>query len=624
MGQDITTNAIVPHNEQGQPDPEGTIQKEVPVIVNLDNVPLELSKRQALINKALDEGNYRLAPPNAMSMLTDLAKGVGHLATEYGPSMVGIGYGAARGAAAGVPLGLPGVVGGGLVGAAMGGMAGRGTTEVIHGLQGQQMEPVTDTMTKGAMTGLQAEAMGMPLKALQVGMGGASTTPWVLNTPRVAAVNEAKARGINLTTAETSGSPFFRTLESISERSLTGSNTFKRFAENQAEQLIQSGEQTGIQFGPPIDAFARSNRFTTALKGRIADVKAQSNQMFENYVNAAGPTSPVDISGLYQAARDIRGRMTILPSLNKLSPSNQILGTLEDIETLQKQGFTTLPLNEVRKIRSTLGDIAYPDRLGGVVIADPPIAAARKLESSLYASLEANATATGTLAQFKEANQFRKVVVGGIEDSSFYKNLIDNDRSLTSLSKSLFNPRDPGMLLDAKTVVSPEGWKMLQQQYWDSVFTESTRISDVGTRGFLGAKFADKLLKDKPIVDILYYPEQAKEIRAFADVARLVDRTAKLGKNDTMGIMVAGGQLVIGSHAAMNIMQGDLKGAAVDAATIVAPWFAAKVFTSPTATQILTKMVQTGKINSNSIAELAKYATRAESIRENKNERPTE
>lgn len=610
MAQDITTTAQF--EQDGKP-----VTKDV--IVTLDSVPFDLKKRNDLIDQALAEGRYRLAPPTVGSSLKDLASGVGQLAVDYGPSMAAIGIGSARGAAAGAPMGPAGALAGGLGGAILGGIAGRGTTEVIHGLQGQPVEPVTNTLVQGAKTGMEAEALGMPFRALQGVLGGASATPWMVNTPRVAAVNEAKARGIQLTTAETSGSPFFRTLESISERSLTGSTTMKRFAEKQAEQLIQSGEQTGLQFGPPIDATARSNRFVTALQGRISDLKSEANRLFEAYVNAAGPQSPVDLlNTVYPRVAEIRKSLPILPSLQNTKLTNPAgTGILDNLTALERQRIQTLPLEEVRNIRTALGDIAYPDRLAGTVIVDAPVAAARRLYGAFTDALQSNAVQTGTVPLLERANQFQKNVIGNINDSKFYSALLDNERSLTSLSKTLFNPRDPGVLLDAKTVVSPAGWKMLQQQYWDSVFSEATTVSEVGTRGFQGGKFADRLLRDKPIIDILYTPEQAKEIRAFADVARLTQRTAKLAQNDVMGVMVGGGQLVIAGRGIGNVWQGDMAGAGIDAAALIAPWFAAKVFTSPTATQILSKAIQLGKVNPNTIAEIAKYATRAESIREN-------
>jgi hypothetical protein len=605
MAQEITVNAEFEENGQ-------TVRK--PVIVRLDKVPLELKARNELIDKALSEGNYQIAPPTPTGMTQDLIKGASDLAVTHLPSMVGIGVGAARGAAAGAPFGPAGMAVGSLGGAVIGGMAGRGTTQLIQGAQGQPMEPVLETMGRGAMTGLEAEAMGLPFKALS----GAITSPMMPTPALQMATQSAKARGITLTAAEQTGSPIFRTLESISERSLTGGQPMKRFMEMRAEQLVQSGEQFGVQFGPVTDAVTRSNRFVNVLQDRVKALKGEASQLFESYIQAAGPKSPVPMAGVYKRAFDIQSDMPLFQSLRNTKLTNPSgTGILDEIQTLQSQGFTSLPLEEMRKIRTALGDIAYPDRLAGTVIVDAPVAAARRLYGAMTEALELNATATGTLPLLQRANQFQKTVIHNLDDSAFYTSILDSNKQLSALSKTLFNPRDTGVLLDAKSIMTPEGWKLIQQQYWDDVFTQAIEKTNTGARGINGKTFAQRLDKDRAVVDTLFNPDQTRELRELQSVMRLVGERGQPSYSDLMGVMVGGGQVLIAGRGLQNALTGDIMGLGTNVAELSAPYFAAKVFTSPSATNYLTKMLRTGKTGAQNVAELARLAARSEAIRMN-------
>jgi hypothetical protein len=58
-------------------------------------------------------------------------------------------------------------------------------------------------------------------------------------------------------------------------------------------------------------------------------------------------------------------------------------------------------------------------------------------------------------------------------------------------------------------------------------------------------------------------------------------------------------------------------GLGTNVAELSAPYFAAKVFTSPSATNYLTNMLRTGKTGAQNVAELARLAARSEAIRMN-------
>lgn len=623
MSQDVYTLAEF-KDENGKP-----FRRRV--IISMDRVPLEASERLRLINEKLDQSDYRLAPPTIGETTQEAASGLGRTLLEMGPTVVGIGLGATRGAAIGAPAGpLPAFLTG-IGGAILGGITGRATTETGKALMGETPMPIPQQLYSGTKTALEAEAYGLPFRAL-----GAMTStiplpgvvPMAPNTPsdlaRLATARAARARGIDLTAAEQSGNTILRLGEVISERSVTGAGTMRAFGEKQAGQLIGAGEKIGSEYGPATDIVTRSNRFLTAVQGRIDEMKSMASAMFEKYVQSAGPRSPVPLDPLFQTAFDIRGNLPLFQSLKNPKLTNPGgTGLLDEIQTLKAQGFTTLPLEEVRKLKTAIGDIAFPSRLEGSVTVDAPVAAARRLYGSLNEALKANATATNTLPLLQEANQFESQVIHGALDSRFYKSIVEGEKTLGSLGKTLFNVRDPQVLMDAKAVLNPEGWKLLQQHYWDETFTPMVQTTEGGTKAFLGSKFADKVEKDLPVLKILYTPEQASAIQEFASIARLASRSSQLRQSDVMGILVGGGQVYLASRGLQNLLQGDIPEATFDAMGFVAPYFAAKVFTNPTTAQMLTSMIKRGAPVTEAATLLGQTVARLEAARENVPQAPT-
>ena len=131
------------------------------------------------------------------------------------------------------------------------------------------------------------------------------------------------------------------------------------------------------------------------------------------------------------------------------------------------------------------------------------------------------------------------------------------------------------------------------------------------------ADFANKIAKDRVILDTLYTPEQAVQIREFANIARTAQRTNP-HDNTAMGLLVGSGQAYMARSAFWNAVEGNYGSATKDATAVIAPYFLAKMFNSPTATQLAVKVLGSGKVSREVLAEIAKYAVRAEAIREHK------
>lgn len=598
-------------------------------------------ERNDLVDQELTANRFTMVPPSLMDTTGEALQKIGNLAKDVGPSMYAIGRGAAAGAELGAPLGPWGMVGGAFGGAAIGGILGRQGTNVLNTLTGQPSpeSPLT-TISEGAKTGILAEALGVPFR-LFPGMGPPSFPAMVSNPEplRTLGVNAAQAHGINLTAAEQSGNPFLRIGEAVAMRSLTGANTFIRTGEQQAQKILQAGGKVSSEFGPMLDVETRANRFMTALQGQVDNLKKQGEQMFEQLVKTAGPESRVDISAVVDTAKQIATDRPLWPSLQN-SRLNAILKDIHastippDALAIAKQmglnpdipselatlkqvmagvgkpfdtGPITVSLSQARNIRTALGDVAYPDRLAGTVTVDAPIAASRRLYGALNESLEAHATATGTKDLFDAANQFWHVSVGNL-DSNFYSSLLSSNKNLAGFSRQLFNPRDPGLLMDAKTVVSNDGWKLIQQQWWDDVFNAAkTQSKTTGAAGFDGVKFAERVQAHNNLLPILFPPESVDAITGLAQAARLASKTSKLTENDLMGILVGGGQLMTAKSGLLNMVVGNVVKGAGEVATAGAPYFMAKAFTNPTTAGMLASMMKTGKVVPESLQWMVGY-----------------
>ena len=187
------------------------------------------------------------------------------------------------------------------------------------------------------------------------------------------------------------------------------------------------------------------------------------------------------------------------------------------------------------------------------------------------------------------------------------------------LSRQLFNPRDPGLLLDAKVITSPEGWKLLQQQYWDMVWNQPGVLTttSAGTHGFNGMRFSEQLAKDASLLKILYTPEQVASIQSFASAARLASRSATLKEGDAMGIFVGMGQGYLAVRAIQNAVSGDVAEAVGNTAMVLAPYMVAKAVTNPTTAGMLASAFKHGIMPSTeTLLWMGKFLAQAEAVRE--------
>lgn len=610
--------------------------------------------RNFLVDRALAENRFTLVPPSLAETTGEALRKIGTLAKDVGPSMLAIGRGGVAGAELGAPFGAAGVVAGAFGGAALGGILGRQGTNVLNAAIGQPSnESVGTTLKEGALTGLMAEAVGAPFRLFPGMTRGFAppgqlapvvplSFPPMVSDPeplRTLGVNAAKAHGIMLSAAEQSGNPLLRIMEALTMRGLTGARTFTQLGEQQTQKILAAGEQVSRPFGPLLDVETRANRFLTSLQAQIQRLKEQGNQIFNQLVQTAGPESRVNITPVVDTAAQIAGDRPLWASLQN-QKLNAILTDVQastippealavakqvglnpavpgDLARLKQmmaasgrpfdQGPVTISLAQARNIRTALGDVAYPDRLQGTVTVDAPIAAARRLYGALNESLEAHAVATGTQELFEAANQFYRVTIGNL-DANFYTALLSSNKNLAGFSKQMFNPRDPGLLLDARTVVSDEGWPLIQQQWWDDVFNGArTQSKTTGAAGFDGVKLAERVQRDAPLLPILFPPESVEAIKGLAQAARLASKTSKLTENDLMGILVGGGQLMTAASGVLNLVEGNVLKGAGELLTAAAPYFMAKAFTNPTTAGIMASMMKTGRVVPESLQWMAGY-----------------
>lgn len=553
-----------------------------------------------IVKEAAKTGDLRGAiESRARPLVGQVGAGIAEAMTPLVAPVGGAMLGAAKGAALGAPLGPPGAFLGGLTGATLGAAGGQVVNEAVgagyRALEGLPQPPVADVLRHVGQQGLGGFE-GQLLFGTAAGMVTGSRA--AISAAREATARTAQGLGIQLTAAEASGNPVLRAGQAGAMRTVTAFGTMRRFGEEQAGQIVRAGEQIGLQAsGPLLDPATRSNRFVEGLKGVVERNKQTAGQMFDAYVQAAGPKSLVDMAPVMAEAQAIRGDIPLLKSLQ----NSRLTAILKDFERFQARP-DLATLEEVRKIRSALGDIAFPDRLMGAVTVDAPVAAARRLYGSLSAAIDAQAVQAGApvKALLDQANQFYRLSVTGLENNAAYAALVAHDRNLGAFARTLFNPRDPGMLQDAKAIVSDDGWKLLQQQYWDDVFTGivSGSKAEGGAQGFRGRQFAERIARDTNVLNTLYPKETAKAIREFADVARTADPTTTifLNRDFTMALVLAIGQGAIAGKSGIDLVTGQ-----ADAAdylnvglNIVAPYAMAKVLTNPTATRILTAAVKSG------------------------------
>ena len=578
------------------------------VTVDLETIPSDPNERRQAIQAELDAKRYRIIadPRESVNSFNNI---VGQ-ALELVPEMAGISMGAARGAQAGAAFGHPAApVIGAIAGGIAGGVMGRSGGQIARSAAtGEPPEPIGQTIKQGAKSGLTAEAFGVPLRMAERAAQAARLASLAPMSVRESTVRMADTSGLDLTAAERSGSGILKINEMVATRSATGMKTMREFEAKQAKQLYAQGEKI-----IPIreDQLTRSNKFLTELESRIEEVKQAGSVLFEDYVASAGPKSKVPLDELYAAAWEVRKHSGGFQALK----NSKLEKLLKEIEGYKKDGFTHIPLENARRMRGDLGQFAYPK--GTTIVGEGiPSTHAIQLERALHEGLKRNAVTTGTLDKFERANQYRQIDINMI-DSQFYKLLLSSQKSLASMSTTLFNSKNLTTLLDARTVTNKQGWKLIQQQYWDDVFQGNIKSNAEGHLVFDGTKFSDRIKHDKEVLRVLYGTEEVKAIEGLADQMALATQHGTLRGSEMMGLLVGGAQLYAAGSGLGNLVTGEFGTGLTKLAMVATPYFMAKAATNPTSARWLAARFKTGRLPTKAeMAGMVRLMIQMEAVRE--------
>lgn len=587
------------------------------------------------------EGYETVKPRPNLSTPLNPADVVGGPVGRFAGPIIGAGYGALKGGALGMAGGPWGAAAGGIAGAFVGGMAGAAVPEAVDLVRGQPNPDAIPNVLEAGRGSVVGQMIGAPIGQAISGI------PSAVRTAKDKLFDLSRHYGVDLTAAELSGASIFKGMEGLGKRLFGGADVFGAFGAKQAGQLTRAGEGLveRVTGTAPLDAATRSNRFLTALETRTAAAKRYGGVLFDRYIKAAGEQSPVDVSGVVDGARSLLAQMPNVKSLQN-PRLRQILSDIVDLQKIRQpshdyrvsvsprsgtmtaetgaygEELTTAPLGptarvrevpsstapvdmitgqeikrdvslgELRKIRTALGEFAYPGKTA--VTQEVPVAAARKLYGMFTESIKRHAEGIGPEAKalLDEMSQFERSTIHGTLDASWYAQVLKGD-SLGKFAGQLFNPRDPGMLLDARAVVSPQGWKMIQQQYVDDVLAKggSGKMFEGRDPTFDGRAVADRLLRpgEDNVLKVLFPPEHVAAIKDFAKVASAAFPTSmQRNREFTQGITGLG---VIGGTS---IMTDPATGLMVGASTAAMARGLAKIMTNPTAARILSNAMKTG------------------------------
>ena len=242
----------------------------------------------------------------------------------------------------------------------------------------------------------------------------------------------------------------------------------------------------------------------------------------------------------------------------------------------------TLPLAEVRRNRTALGELAFPSN---GAVPEVPQAQAQRLWASLTDDLNAFAESHVNAAvqpAWQEATEFTRRL-HKLTGENWYKSLIADTKDLTEVSAQLFNPRNQKVLQDAKVMTSAEGWKLIQQQYFDDVFTKTTRgTADLGDME-LGRQFADRIRQDRAVIRELLPPEQAVALTELAEALYRAEPTMSVTRSRafTTGLMTYFQLAHVVASAG---------------STIALPWLLSKALTNPTTARMIAGAAKDGSL----------------------------
>lgn len=638
------------------------------VYVALPNVPIELRARNAALQSELDAGRFSETPPEPTTgqMVRGFVRGVADIAAP----LAGAGIGAMRGAAQGAPLGPPGAVVGGIGGAVFGGitgMAGRETVDLADRvLTGQPPRPISDVMQDvllgGARFGVEATPPGAIVSGVEKILAGEpvmgalqtatglvglpqtgrmlgqlpSITARIQDSVRANTGRAAQRLGIDLTAAEQSGKPFLEAAEALLMRTGGSAAQFRKFGAAQNAQAIGASEDlVRVTTGETLqDAAVRGNRFAIALKEQFVAMKKVVATKEADFTRAVGATSPVDVTLAAATAQQLRDALPKTPSLvqgrlkaifdDLIALGQPIPGTTRTSPILGPQGqaiTTTIPprpnvttLEEVRRIRTALGEFAFPS---GQAIPEVPRAQAQKLYGALSATLDnfAAARGPGALAKWEEARQATSRL-HAVTDGAWYADILDGTRSLPDFSRKLFT--DLTMLRDAKVITSDAGWKMIQQQYWDDALFHSGNLRRTSDgQMILGKAFGDRIFKDREVIKELFGPDSAGALTDLASVLRTAEPTMSVTRNlaFTTGLV----EFFQGRAIGQAIVGGANVGSAVTAGVL--PYLMGKALTNPTTARMIAAAARDGSLGAATAQSVVDFLIRVQALPERRRDR---
>lgn len=302
----------------------------------------------------------------------------------------------------------------------------------------------------------------------------------------------------------------------------------------------------------------------------------------------AGGQRPLDLGQVGQRRSSFQNEMPGLPG-----SGNPTLGAAENLVTgraitpagpVTAEASRVRTLADVRRIRTALGEMAFPSR---GAIPDVPQAQAQQLWAATTRDLDAFAAGhinPQVVPKWQEAREYTSRL-HSTADGTWYAHLLDDKRSLADASRQLFNPRDQTMLRDAKVMTSDDGWKLIQQQWFDDVLSTTTRKVPAGEM-VLGKQFADRVARDRAVIKELFDPETAQAIGELGDVMRTAESTMSVTRNRAFTTALVELFQARGLFRALS-ETSPVVGVAKASTMIAAPWALSQAMMHPTTARMI-------------------------------------
>lgn len=616
---------------------------------------------------AIPEGYEVVQKPNPMGA----ANTVRDVSRTWAP-LVGAGVGAAKGTALGAPGGPIGMAAGGIAGAFLGGMGGAAIPEALDLVSGQPNPQAIPNVLEAGRGSVVGQMIGAPLGQLISGIPSAVKTAKdkLYDVSRYYGVDltAAELSGASLFKGieglskrlfggadvfgsfgakqagqlERGGAQLIEESTKLAPTDVVArSNRFltalesrvaaaKRYRSTLFDRYIkEAGEQSPIDVEPVIEGARgllsqmpsvkslQSPRLRQILVD-IVDLQKirQPSQGYRVSTSTPQPQAgtPTGVYGESMAAGQSGAYgepLSAGPAVSRLNV-REFPTEVAPIDPITGAEITRqVTLGELRKIRTALGEFAYPSK-SGPVTSDVPVAAARKLYGMFTEAIAKHAEGVGPNAKglLNEMTQFERSVIHGALDGQWYAQILKGD-SLGKFSGQLFNPNDLGMLMDARSVMNAKGWKLIQQQYLDDVLSKSGagKMFEGRDPTFDGRAVADRLLRGREdkVLKVLFPPETVAAIKDFAKVSSSAFPTSmQRNREFTQGLIGLGG-LMGGAAAIADPATGLMTGAA----TAAGSRGLALVMTNPTYARILANALKSGSDLRSAFGVITKDVTRA-------------